>query len=242
MRLLLLSDIHANYAALEAVLNDAHGEFDRAWVLGDTVGYGADPSECIAAVRDLDALAISGNHEEAVIGRMSTDDFNPVARAAIEWTASVIDDDEREYLQGLELKQVVDRFTLVHGSPRDPVWEYMQTGPQAVENLEHFDTQAGALGHSHVPFLVQVTADGVAEQVEHSPGQRVPLGDDRLYLNPGSVGQPRDHDQRASYALLDTDAWDVEFRRAEYDVAVAQAHIREAGLPEFLAERLSMGV
>lgn len=242
MRILLLSDIHANYAALERVLNDAHGEFDRTWVLGDTVGYGADLSDCIAAVRDLDALAIAGNHEEAAIGRMSTEDFNPVAREAIEWTASILNDDEREYLQSLELKQVVDRFTLVHGSPRDPVWEYLQTAPAAVENLEHFQTQACALGHSHVPFLVRVTADGVAGQVQHSPGERLSLGDDRLYLNPGSVGQPRDRDTRASYALLDLDSWDVEFRRVEYDVALAQAHIREAGLPEFLAERLSIGV
>lgn len=242
MRLLLLSDIHANYPALEAVLADASGEFDRTWVLGDTVGYGADPSECIAAVRGLDALAISGNHEEAAIGRMSTEEFNPVAREAIEWTAAALDDGEREYLESLQLKQVVDRFTLVHGSPRDPVWEYLQTSPAAVENLEHFQTQACALGHSHVPFLVRVTADGIAGRVKHFPGRRISLGDDRLYLNPGSVGQPRDNDTRASYALLDPDAWDVEFRRVEYDLALAQAHIREAGLPEFLAERLSIGV
>ncbi|MCH7594153.1 MAG: metallophosphoesterase family protein [Chloroflexi bacterium] len=242
MRTLLLSDIHANYPALKAVLADADGEFERAWVLGDTVGYGADPSDCIAAVRDLDALVISGNHELAAIGRISTADFNPVAREAIEWTANALDDDEREYLQSLPPKQVVDRFTLVHGSPRDPVWEYLGTGPAAVENLEHFQTQACAVGHSHVPFLVRVTADGVAGQVKHSPGQRISLGDDRLYLNPGSVGQPRDHDPRASYALIDIDAWDVEFRRVEYDLALAQARIREAGLPEFLAGRLSIGV
>jgi predicted phosphodiesterase len=142
MRTLLLSDIHANLPALEAVLFDAHGLFDATWVLGDTIGYGAGPSACIGVVRDLDALAIAGNHEETAIGRMSTKDFNPVAREAIEWTANALNEDAKEYVTNLKLTVVVDRFTLVHGSPRDPVWEYIETAPQVLENLEHFETQA----------------------------------------------------------------------------------------------------
>ncbi|MDA1257291.1 MAG: metallophosphoesterase family protein [Chloroflexi bacterium] len=241
MRILLLSDIHANLPALQAVLADAQGLFDRAWVLGDTVGYGGRPSECIRAVRDLDALVIAGNHEEATIGRMSTKDFNPIAREAIEWTAANIGGDEREFLTGLRLKEIDGRFTLVHGSPRDPIWEYLRDDQAAIENLEHFETQACSLGHSHVPFLVRVNSGGVVEQVEYSHAQAVPLGVDRLYVNPGSVGQPRDGDPRASYALLDTDAWSAEFRRVEYEIALAQAHVLEAGLPKFLAQRLAMG-
>ena len=240
MRTLLLSDIHANLPALEAVLSDAHGLFDATWVLGDTIGYGADPSAVIGVVRDLDALAIAGNHEEAAIGRMSTKDFNPVAREAIEWTAEALSEDDHEYVKNLELTLIVDRFTLVHGSPRDPVWEYIETGPQVLDNLEHFETQACAIGHSHMPFTVGVT-DGEVSWVDHTPREREQLVGDRLYINPGSVGQPCDRDNRASYALIDLETWDVEFRRVEYDIPRAQARIREFGLPEFLAERLEWG-
>jgi diadenosine tetraphosphatase ApaH/serine/threonine PP2A family protein phosphatase len=240
MRTLLLSDIQANLPALEVVLSDADGLFDATWVLGDTIGYGADPSACIGVVRDLGAIAIAGNHEEAAIGRMSTKDFNPVAREAIEWTANALNEDEKEYVKNLELTVVVDRFTLVHGSPRDPVWEYIETAPQVLDNLEHFETQACAIGHSHMPFTVGVS-DGVVLKVDHTPGEREQLVGDRLYINPGSVGQPRDLDNRASYALLDLETWDVEFRRVEYDIPRAQARIRKFGLPEFLAERLELG-
>ncbi len=240
MRTLLLSDIHANLPALEAVLSDARGEFDTAWVLGDTIGYGADPSACIKAVRDLDALAIAGNHEKAAVGEMTTKDFNPVAREAIEWTGETMSKEEMEYIRSLALTEIVDRFTLVHGSPRDPIWEYLETAPQALDNLEHFETRACAIGHSHIPFTVGVSG-GVIDQVDHTPGERTQLVGDRLYLNPGSVGQPRDRDNRASYALVDLAEWDVEFRRVEYDIARAQARIHEEGLPEFLAERLEFG-
>jgi len=240
MRTLLLSDIHANLPALEAVLSDAEGLFEATWVLGDTIGYGADPSACIGVVRDLGALAIAGNHEEAAIGRMSTKNFNPVAREAIEWTAEVLSDDDQEYVRNLELTVIVDRFTLVHGSPRDPVWEYIETAPQVLDNLEHFKTEACAMGHSHRPFTVGVT-DGAVVRVDHTPGGREQLVGDRLYVNPGSVGQPRDRDSRASYALLDLESWDVEFRRVEYDIPSAQARIREFGLPESLAKRLELG-
>ncbi len=240
MRTLLLSDIHSNLPALEAVLADAEGEFDAAWVLGDTVGYGADLSACVAIVRDLDALAIAGNHEMAAIGNMTAEHFNPVARRAIEWTASVLSEDEREYLLGLQLVETAGRFTLVHGSPSDPVWEYLTTPYQLLVNLEHFETTACAVGHSHQPFNIGVS-DGKAEQVKHTPGERERLIGDRLYVNPGSVGQPRDRDKRASFALLDQQAWDIEFRRVEYDTPRAQARIREKRLPDFFADRLALG-
>jgi len=240
MRTLLLSDIHANLPALDAVCDDPRGEFDATWVLGDTIGYGGDPSACIAVVRDLGAIAIAGNHEEAAIGRMSTGDFNPVARQAIEWTAEALSEDDLEWVRNLTLTEVVEIFTLVHGSPRDPVWEYIETSPQVLDNLDHFESQGCVIGHSHMPFTVGVT-DGIVRQVEHTPGEREPLQGDRLYINPGSVGQPRDRDNRVSYALLDLESWEVEFRRVEYDIALAQSRIREQGLPDFLAERLQLG-
>ncbi len=240
MRTLLLSDIHANISALEAVLSDAGGEFEDVWVLGDTIGYGADPSACISAVRGLDAVAISGNHEEAAVGKMTTKNFNPVAREAIEWTAEVLTPDELLWLAELQQTEIVDDFTLAHGSPRDPVWEYIETGPQIIDNLDHFETRGCVVGHTHIPFTVGVM-DGEIKQVEYVIGERTGLVGDRLYINPGSVGQPRDRDPRASYALLDIEAWDVEFRRVEYDVARAQARIKEEGLPGFLGERLFIG-
>lgn len=240
MRTLLLSDIHANIAALEAVLADAQGKFETAWVLGDTIGYGADPSACISAVRELNAVAIAGNHEEAAVGKMTTKNFNPVAKEAIEWTAESLSADERLWIEGLPLTEVIGDFTLAHGSPRDPVWEYIETGPQVLDNLEHFKTRGCIVGHTHIPYTVGVTA-GKIEQVEYTLGERTNLVGDRLYINPGSVGQPRDRDPRASYALLDPEAWDVEFRRAEYDIERAQERIKEEGLPGFLGERLSIG-
>jgi diadenosine tetraphosphatase ApaH/serine/threonine PP2A family protein phosphatase len=233
MRTLFLSDIHANLPALDAVC-------DATWVLGDTIGYGGGPSACIAVVRDLGAIAIAGNHEEAAIGRMSTGDFNPVERQAIEWTAEALSEDDLEWVRNLTLTEVVDIFTLVHGSPRDPVWESIETSPQVLDNLDHFESQGCVIGHSNRPFTVGVT-DGIVRQVEHTPGEREPLQSDRLYINPGSVGQPRDRDNRVSYALLDLESWEVEFRRVEYDIALAQSRIREQGLPDFLAERLQLG-
>ena len=240
MRTLLLSDIHANIAALESVLADAKGEFDAVWVLGDTIGYGADPSACLSAVRDLNAVVIAGNHEEAAVGKMTTKNFNPVAKEAIEWTAESLTEDERRYLEGLELIEVRGEFTLAHGSPRDPVWEYIESGPQIIDNLEHFETKGCVVGHTHIPFTVGVT-NGESEQPDYVPGERIKLVGERLYINPGSVGQPRDRDPRASYVLLDLDAWDVEFRRAEYDISRTQARIQEEGLPRFLGDRLFNG-
>ena len=240
MRTLLLSDIHANIAALEAVLLDAQGEFETAWVLGDTIGYGADPSACLSAVRELGGIVIAGNHEEAAVGNMTTKNFNPVAKQAIEWTTETLSEEERKWLEGLLLTEVVGDFTLAHGSPRDPVWEYIETGPQILDNIEHFKTRGCIIGHTHIPFTVGVT-DGEIEQVEYVIGERTKLVGDRVFINPGSVGQPRDRDPRASYALLDIESWEIEFRRAEYDVALTQARIQEEGLPRFLGERLSIG-
>lgn len=241
MRILLLADIHANLVALEAVLADAaDSSWDKAWALGDTIGYGSEPNECLARLRELNASTLAGNHEAAAIGELPTDKFNPQARAAIDWTAGVLAPENRQYVMAMPLRLEMDRLTLVHGSPRNPVWEYLTSEAAAAANLAHFATQGCLVGHSHVPFLARM--DGMkAVLVAPAPHEPLPIGKARYYLNPGSVGQPRDGDPRASYALLDTVKWTVEFHRAQYNVEAAQSGIRAAGLPEILATRLAHG-
>ena len=242
MRIALLSDIHANLTALDAVLADAEaqGVDGGAWVAGDIVGYGPDPNECIARLQESSAMAVAGNHDLAVIGRMATDEFNPYARSAAEWTGGVLTDESRAFLEGLELKQERAPFTIVHGSPRDPVWEYLLTIEAARENLKHYDTTGCVIGHSHIQFLIHIT-DELPEPKPTPLDEPLPVGPDRFYVNPGSVGQPRDGDSRAAYAVLDWEDGTVEFKRVEYDIASTQQRMAEAKLPSRLIERLSWG-
>lgn len=244
---LLLSDIHGNLPALETVLDDAYRCADIAsvWVMGDSVGYGAQPNEVVERLRSLpDVVMVKGNHEAAAIGEISIANFNPSAAAAAAWTADALSTDTRDFLISLPLVTIRLGITLCHGTPRNPIWEYMLTSQTAELNLDHFDTTGCVHGHTHIPsvFGQDVSANWHVIQARH--GDDFQLDYTRWLVNPGSVGQPRDGDPRASYALLritDDEVPHIQFYRAEYDVAKAQDLILDAHLPSTLAYRLSAG-
>jgi diadenosine tetraphosphatase ApaH/serine/threonine PP2A family protein phosphatase len=239
MRLAVLSDIHANLAALDAVREDLP-DVDETWVLGDIVGYGPQPNEVIRALQELGARSVMGNHDGAAIGTVDVSWFNPEAAAAIEWTAGVVDENARAYLAALPEVRRDGELTAVHGSPRDPTWEYV-TGPQvAAANLRAFDTRLCLHGHTHVPVIFRADEERI-EVVPATPDAPLRLDAGRALVNPGSVGQPRDGNPAASYLLLDAEAGIAEFRRVRYDVARTQNLMREVGLPTRLVERLSYG-
>jgi len=243
MRYLILSDIHANLAALEAVLEDA-GEFDKIWCLGDLVGYGPEPNECIEKLRQFDHLCVAGNHDWAALDRLDLEEFNVDAQKSCRWTQAQLTPDNRAYLEGLPTTLIEEGFTLVHGSPRQPVWEYVLYPSIARPNFKHFGTQFCLVGHTHVPVVFSLTQQEFGEYCEllqlqlNSP---TPLGDLRSIINPGSVGQPRDGDSRASYMLLDLEHDTIEYRRVVYPIARTQKLMAEANLPERLITRLAHG-
>jgi diadenosine tetraphosphatase ApaH/serine/threonine PP2A family protein phosphatase len=243
MRIAVLSDIHSNLPALEAVASDLP-PIDEVWVLGDIVGYGPQPNEVIATLQAMGARSVLGNHDGAAIGTVDPVHFNPDARAAIEWTAQVVDTNARAYLAALPEVRCDGAVTAVHGSPRDPIWEYI-TGPDvAAGNFDAFETRLCLFGHTHLPIAFG-DADGAIETSPGLPGTTVSLEGRRSLVNPGSVGQPRDGLRDAAYAILttgETPADDrVEFRRVRYDIERTQRLMREAGLPPRLAERLAYG-
>ncbi len=245
MRVLVLSDIHANLAALEAVLADARQfDYEAVWCLGDTVGYGPEPNECIARIRSLKLQAVVGNHDWAVVGRIDMDAFNREARRAVLWTREALSPESAAWLSDLPSQPLVDGdFTLTHGSPRDPVWEYILYPSVAYANLEHFDTPFCLVGHTHVPVIYSLGSDDHSVsiiRVRH--GEAVALQKEkRSILNPGSVGQPRDSDPRAAYAILDTAEATWLPHRVTYPIEVTQAHMRAVDLPERLITRLDFG-
>ncbi len=246
MRALIISDVHSNLEAFDAVLADADacGGYHVVWFLGDLVGYAADPGPCIARLRSLQHVAIAGNHDHAVTGKLNPDLFNGAARAAALWTAYQLTYDELAYLAGLPEVQTVGDFTHVHGSLRDPVMEYLISEPAALATFALLATSFCLVGHSHYP-LVWTEREGGADVALLDVTEPLLLdANRRLIVNPGSVGQPRDGDWRASYLLYDSDAGDagiLEHRRVKYDIATAQRKIRAAGLPESLADRLARG-
>lgn len=244
MRVLVLSDIHANLAALEAVLSDAAGEYDTVWCLGDTVGYGPEPDECVGRIRELAALTVVGNHDWAVLERVDVSDFNPAARRAVVWTRDHLSAESIAWLKALPDQPIVSGdYTLTHGSPRDPVWEYILQSTVATSNFSHFGTRFCLVGHTHVPALHVLAPDETrALTLKPIVDQPVSLqGGWRVILNPGSVGQPRDNDPRAAYALLDTEAAVWTARRVAYPIETTQSHMRAAHLPDRLINRLSYG-
>lgn len=244
MRIAIVSDIHSNIVALETVLA-AVGPVDQLWNIGDTIGYGPRPNECMAAIRARATVMISGNHDLACIGKLDLSDFNTDARLANLWNGEQLDDDHRAFLESCEpLQQVDERFFVAHGSPREPVWEYLLELGQARANFGQFDGQVCFIGHSHVPLLFRQRADGKVEgPLLTDAGYELALQpDERYIINPGSVGQPRNHDPRAAYAVLDTDANTVRFNRVEYDIATTQQQMRAAILPTALIRRLDYGM
>ena len=239
MRVGLLSDVHANLVALEAVL-EALGRTDALWVTGDTVGYGADPSEVLALLRERGAVLVQGNHDRAVATGEGLELFHERAAIAARTHAQWLDADERDALAALPQVCTIDRFTLCHGSLRDPLWEYVTTTAAAAATIARSRTTFACCGHTHVP-AVYVEEEGRVRAVRPTHEASYPLSG-RCLLNPGSVGQPRDGDRRASYVVLDTEAGTATFHRASYRVDEAQRRIRARGLPEMFAERLAFGL
>lgn len=245
MRCLIVSDVHANLAAFEAVLEDA-GEFDVIWCLGDMVGYGPDPNECVSRLRKYKHVCLSGNHDWAALGKLDLSGFNADARRANEWTQNTLRPSVRNYLQGLQPKRVEQAdFTLAHGSPRQPIWEYILDSITAELNFTAFDTRICLVGHTHIPLAFylpdQLANNHLCEAYLPRYNRLFELEGGRWIINPGSVGQPRDGNPAAAYAILDCDNNTFEHRRVRYDVQVTQARMREAGLPARLADRLALG-
>lgn len=238
----LLSDVHANLTALEAVLKalDDAGRPDALWVTGDTVGYGPDPSEALALLLERHALLVLGNHDRAVATGEGLEWFHDRAAVAARMHSGWLSAEERDTLGALPLTATVERFTLCHGSLRDPLWEYVTTATIAGASLAVAKTPFACNGHTHVPALFS-EEDGRMRRARPKNGTPYALAP-RCLINPGSVGQPRDGDPRAAYAVLDTDAGTATFYRASYDVDGTQRRIRARGLPEMFAERLALGV
>lgn len=237
----LLSDIHANLVALEAVLAevDASDGVAAIWVTGDTVGYGADPSGVLDALRDRDAVMVAGNHDVAVATGKGLHEFNSVAALAALKHQEMLSADERDHLAALPLVLETAGVTLVHGSLRDPMWEYVWEENGAHGSLVRATTPLSCNGHTHVPAVFVLEA---GEARRRAARGTVHLGAGPALVNPGSVGQPRDRDPRAAWALLDTAAGTVRFMRTSYDIAETQRRMHARGLPPFLAQRLADGV
>ncbi len=298
MRVLILSDIHANLVALETVLRTAKGQYDTVWCLGDVVGYGPRPNECIELIREQATLCIMGNHDWAVLDRpgMNVDDFNPNARQAVLWTREVLTAQNRQYLEQLLATPVrppgIKELLLTHASPRQPVWEYIETPSIAIENFAVFGEQLCFVGHTHKPaiYLWRLQDEGqqgsstqeidfsdadldnysdgystshpsspepfLGEQrvtssrvtvlcLQPQPNSRIQLDVSerrRMIVNPGSVGQPRDRDVRAAYAIFDTEKCILNYQRVTYPIELTQNQMRIVNLPRRLIDRLSFGL
>jgi predicted phosphodiesterase len=240
MRVAVLSDIHSNTPALNAVL-DVVKPYDRLWVLGDIVGYGPDPDGVVGRLRDENAIAVQGNHDAAAVGRIPTRAFNDIARAAVEWTASTISETTREWLTALPERRTELDFTLVHGSPRDHMWEYLFSQSVARSAFRELDTARCLVGHTHHQLAFR--EDGArVEELPAGEHSGLVLDARRCILNPGSVGQPRDGDPRACAMTIETDSGQVDWLRVEYPLDETQRAIRGLPLPRQLADRLELGV
>lgn len=240
MRYAILSDVHGNLEALRAVLADARGRTDAALCLGDVVGYGADPGPCVDLVAETCERVVTGNHERAVTSQMGLDWFNPWARTAAEWTRTRLPADARAWLATLPLVHEVADATLVHASPAQPEeWEYLVSAEDGFAAFGAFSTRVCFVGHSHVPRAW--TQGSWGRDHDPIPSAVTLEAGCRYIVNVGSVGQPRDRDPRAAYAVWDLDRRRVEIRRVPYDVAAARTKILDAGLPRLLAERLADG-
>jgi diadenosine tetraphosphatase ApaH/serine/threonine PP2A family protein phosphatase len=243
VRVAVISDIHANLHALEAVLAEVAGEStDELWCLGDVVGYGAKPNECCALVRERADLVLCGNHDLAVTGGLDLAEFSGEAARAARWTQDVLEPDNREWLASLAPTAARGDAELFHASPRDPVWDYVLSEQVALQSLQLTQAPVVLVGHSHVALALSTSGgDDIAGGVAPG-GTEIALGGRRWLLNPGSTGQPRDGDPGAAWLLLDFEQERAVFLRVTYDIPAAQAEIRAAGLPVALAARLAHGL
>jgi predicted phosphodiesterase len=241
-RIALISDVHGNLPAFQAVLRAIDEEgVDAIWCLGDLVGYGAQPNECVElADRSVD-LCLIGNHDLVVIDRLDISDFSANAAQAAVWTQRELGDDARAYLEKLEPADENQQLGLYHASPRDPIWEYVLSAMAADDCIDEMTPRVGAVGHSHVALAFWRKGDAPTTGAQSEPNTALDLAEDRWLINPGSVGQPRDGDPRASWVLLELESWRATWRRTEYAIDDAADAIRRAGLPRQLADRLYYG-
>ena len=241
MRVLVLSDVHANLAALDAVIKEA-GTWDELWCLGDVVGYGPQPNACVARLQALAPTQwLAGNHDWAALGKIDVSDFNPMARLTALWTREQLTKENYDFLKGLPARvRVGDNFTLAHASPRHPIWEYVLDSHAAEANFPYFDTPYCLVGHTHVPVIYQ-QANGHIEVPAYDLDKSMQLPKGRLIINPGGVGQPRDGDPRASYAILDPENLMITYHRVDYPIQETQLKMHEIGLPPRLITRLNYG-
>jgi len=243
MRYALIADIHANLTAFTAVLDDIKRKerVEEIWCLGDIVGYGPDPHQCLELLRQYNHVCVAGNHDWAAIGKLDTSNFNPDAAAACRWTAQQLTPEDVNYLESLPLVIQKGDFTLVHGSPREPIWEYLLSTSSAKENFAYFQSPFCLVGHSHMPLVFKYGDDNVCLFSSFSPYAGLILGRNRLIVNPGSVGQPRDGDPRASYAIYDSERKMIRLYRVPYDIDATQVRMVRHNLPMRLVVRLSYG-
>lgn len=242
MRVAVVSDIHSNLHALEAVLAAIDAEApDELWCLGDIVGYGARPNECCAAIAERADVCLAGNHDLAVRGTIDLAEFGGEAGVAARWTREVLEPEAQKLLDRLEPQGSAHGVALYHGSARDPIWEYVLSDEAAFVTIALANVPLVLVGHSHVALQIALSGEDISGGGAPD-GTELELDGVQALLNPGSVGQPRDSDPRAAYLLLDLDAQRASFRRVEYDVARTQQEMREAGLPELLAARLELGL
>ena len=246
LRVGVISDVHSNLPALEAVLASIDAAApEEIWCLGDVVGYGAQPDQCTTLVRERCAVSLNGNHDLAVIGSIDAGTFSETARAAVDWTRANASPETLEFLTGLAPDGAREGFGLFHASPRDPIWEYVLSIDQAEAGLDAQSERICLIGHSHVSlFFTRPPSTGrktFATGAQTTDGDLLDLDEGDWLLNPGSVGQPRDGDPRAAWLELDTDERTARYHRVAYDAIAAGAAILEAGLPAALAERLQIG-
>ena len=245
MRLAILSDIHGNLPAFEAVLADVDATSpDEVWCLGDVVGYGAEPNECTELTAQRCTVCLAGNHDLAVLDAIDISSFSPAAAEAAQWTQARLDEPSRDFLAGLHAADESREVALYHASPRDHVWEYVLWPEQAGECIQRQAKRIALIGHSHIALCFRAADDGdvdATEGAQVSAGTKLDVAEGRWLLNPGSVGQPRDGDPRAAWLELDTDAWTATYHRVDYEIERAAESIAAAGLPEHLGKRLFVG-
>jgi predicted phosphodiesterase len=242
MKVAIISDIHGNRQAFEAVLKDiADASVEQVWCLGDLVGYGADPDACVDLARDNTDLCLAGNHDLAVAGKIPLDEFSRGAAIAVRWTQEVIAPGNRDFLAALRPSATRSEIGLYHASPRDEVWEYVLSALLAELCFDSARHRVNLLGHSHVALSFERFEGHPATGETRRADSQLDLASGEWLLNPGSVGQPRDGDPRAAWLLLDTDRLSARYRRCDYDIPAAANAIRAARLPDSLAERLEYG-
>lgn len=241
MRLAIISDIHANLEALTAILRDLeHQNVDQILCLGDVVGYGADPVACLKLVREHCTEVLMGNHEHAVLGLLSPANLNDIARSSLSWTADQLSDDDKSFISSMKTDLIIDQLHLVHASPYEPMkWHYVLSDKAVVKAIKHARTNLCLIGHTHLPVIYSLAEDGsVRKRIGHD---FLPDPDHKYVVNTGSVGQPRDNDPRACYLVFDGEAYEINYRRVDYDITLAQSKMTKVEAPKLLIERIALG-